>query len=75
MTLAAPRRPIAPRAARVVVTVLVVIAVVIAFLLPYLWILASSFKDQSSIFSDVAPLSWRRLWDEGWCLVKCIDFI
>lgn len=38
----------------------VVMALIITiFLLPYLWMVSSAFKDQSSIFSDVTPLSWR----------------
>lgn len=56
-------RPLlAPRVARSALTVLVILVVVVAFLLPYVWILSSSFKDQASIFSDVSPLSWRTFW-------------
>ncbi|THG33284.1 carbohydrate ABC transporter permease [Naasia lichenicola] len=50
------------RLSRAAVTVAVIAIVVIAFLLPYLWILSSSFKDQSTIFSDVSPLSWKTFW-------------
>lgn len=53
------------RLGRIVATIAVVIVVVIAFLLPYLWILASSFKSQNTIFSDVSPLSWRTFWPTG----------
>jgi len=53
------------RVGRVVVTIAVVVAVVVAFLLPYVWILSSSFKDQATIFSDVSPLSWRTFWPTG----------
>lgn len=50
---------------RVLVTLLVIAVVVVAFLLPYVWILSSSFKDQGSIFSDVSPLSWKTFWPTG----------
>jgi ABC-type glycerol-3-phosphate transport system permease component len=33
--------------------------VIVVFVVPYIWILASSFKSQVSIFKDVSPLSWR----------------
>ncbi|MFT4284277.1 MAG: carbohydrate ABC transporter permease [Protaetiibacter sp.] len=62
MTIALSRRRAAPRLTRIVVTVLVIVVVVIAFLMPYVWILASSFKDQATIFSDVSPLSWQTFW-------------
>lgn len=35
------------------------IALLVIFLVPFLWILASSFKSQAHIFADVSPLSWR----------------
>lgn len=34
-------------------------AILIIFLMPYLWMVASSFKPQAAIFSDISPLSWR----------------
>ena len=37
----------------------VLLAIIAFFLMPYAWIIASSFKPQSAIFRDLAPLSWR----------------
>lgn len=33
--------------------------IVVCFLAPYAWIVASSFKNQFTLFNDVSPLSWR----------------
>ncbi len=33
--------------------------IVVVFLLPYAWIVASSFKPQATIFRDLNPVSWR----------------
>jgi ABC-type glycerol-3-phosphate transport system permease component len=53
------------RPGRVLLTVLVILAVLVVFLLPYLWILSSSLKDQRTIFADVTPLSWKTFWPTG----------
>jgi multiple sugar transport system permease protein/putative chitobiose transport system permease protein len=37
----------------------VLLAIVAVFLMPYAWVIASSFKPQEMIFRDLAPLSWR----------------
>ncbi len=37
----------------------VLVAIIAFFLMPYVWIVASSFKQQSAIFADMRPLSWR----------------
>jgi len=38
----------------------VVIAIIVgAFLLPYLWMVSSAFKNQTAIFDDLNPLSWK----------------
>lgn len=47
------------RAARSTVYWLISAALMVIFLAPFLWILASSFKSQAHIFSDVSPLSPR----------------
>lgn len=39
--------------------VLVILLIVCCFLAPYAWIVASSFKNQLTLFGDVTPLSWR----------------
>jgi len=49
------RRP----AGRAVASGILILLIVIIFLLPYLWIVSSSFKTQGTIFKDVSPLSWR----------------
>ncbi|MBY6062218.1 carbohydrate ABC transporter permease [Microbacterium esteraromaticum] len=49
----------ATRRTRWVWGTLVMAVIVIIFLLPYLWMVASSFKSQTDIFADVTPLSWR----------------
>lgn len=38
---------------------LVLVLIALCFLAPYAWIVASSFKNQFTLFGDVAPLSWR----------------
>jgi len=45
------------RAARSTAYWLISLALIVIFLAPFLWILASSFKSQAHIFSDVMPLS------------------
>lgn len=38
----------------------VILVIVLAvFLLPYLWIVSSGFKQQTEIFRDMSPVSWR----------------
>jgi ABC-type glycerol-3-phosphate transport system permease component len=39
--------------------VLVILVIVCCFLAPYAWIVASSLKNQLTLFNDVSPLSWR----------------
>jgi ABC-type glycerol-3-phosphate transport system permease component len=38
---------------------LVIVIILCCFLAPYAWIVSSSFKNQLTLFNDVAPLSWR----------------
>lgn len=38
---------------------LVLLLILVVFLLPYAWVIASSFKPQGAIFRDLSPLSWR----------------
>lgn len=37
----------------------VLVVILAVFLLPYAWVIASSFKPQAAIFRDLSPLSWR----------------
>jgi len=39
--------------------ILIILAIIGCFLAPYAWIVASSFKNQLTLFGDVSPLSWR----------------
>ncbi|MGF0539977.1 carbohydrate ABC transporter permease [Agrobacterium sp. ES01] len=38
---------------------MVIVLIVGCFLAPYAWIVASSFKNQLTLFNDVTPLSWK----------------
>lgn len=38
---------------------LVIVLILCCFLAPYAWIVASSFKNQLTLFNDVTPLSWK----------------
>jgi multiple sugar transport system permease protein/putative chitobiose transport system permease protein len=49
----------ATRLARWIGGAAVLLAIIGFFLLPYVWIIASSFKPQTAIFADMKPLSWR----------------
>ncbi len=44
---------------------LILVLIVACFLAPYAWIVASSFKNQFTVFGDVTPLSWRAFWPVG----------
>ena len=44
---------------RLLVGGVILVVILAVFLLPYAWVIASSFKPQSAIFSDLSPLSWR----------------
>ncbi|KQQ08237.1 carbohydrate ABC transporter permease [Rathayibacter sp. Leaf296] len=44
---------------RVLGSALVILVIVAVFLGPFLWMVVSGLKTQNSIFSDVAPISWR----------------
>jgi ABC-type glycerol-3-phosphate transport system permease component len=37
----------------------ILVVIICVFLLPYLWMVASGFKDQSHIFADLSPFSWK----------------
>lgn len=50
------------RIGRIFAVAAIVAVIVACFLAPYVWIVASSFKNQFSVFGDVSPLSWRAFW-------------
>jgi ABC-type glycerol-3-phosphate transport system permease component len=47
------------RLLRVVVSAALLVVIVVVFLLPYAWIVASSFKPQARIFRDLNPVNWH----------------
>lgn len=49
----------ASRVWHVVWTTAVIVLIVVVFFLPFLWMVVSGLKTQSSIFSDVVPISWK----------------
>src|SRR5262245_53923981 len=53
------------RAGRIVLS-LVAIACALAFLVPVLWLLASTFRSSAETFSSSSPLGWHVLWPENW---------
>ena len=54
-----PPGPGGPGPLRLIFAGLVLLAILVFFLVPYAWIVASSFKPQELIFRDLRPLSWR----------------
>lgn len=44
---------------------LVIALILCCFLAPYAWIVASSFKNQLTLFNDVTPLSWKAFFPVG----------
>lgn len=44
---------------RALFVALVIALILCCFLAPYAWIVASSFKNQLTLFNDVTPLSWK----------------
>ncbi len=52
------------RGAIIVATAAILAVIIVVFLLPYVWIVASSFKSQFAIFSDLYPVSWKTFWPE-----------
>lgn len=57
--------PLLPRLRRAVFLIGMAVLIAGCFLAPYLWIAASSFKNQFTVFGDVSPLSWRAFWPVG----------
>ena len=47
------------RALGIILGLCVLTVIIVLFLLPYVWIVASSFKPQFSIFRDLSPIGWR----------------
>jgi len=45
--------------ARIALSFLVIAIIIGAFLLPYLWMVSSAFKNQTAIFDELNPLSWK----------------
>ncbi|MBP2562116.1 multiple sugar transport system permease protein/putative chitobiose transport system permease protein [Neorhizobium galegae] len=47
------------RIRRTALTLLIILLIIACFLAPYAWVVASSLKNQFTVFGDVTPLSWR----------------
>ncbi len=56
-------------ASRLTLTVVAVL-VSLAFLLPVLWLLASTFRTATETFASSSPLSWHALWPQHFTLVN-----
>jgi putative chitobiose transport system permease protein len=56
-------------AGRVILTALAVV-VSLLFLLPVLWLLASTFRSSTETFASSSPLSWSVLWPKEWTLAN-----
>jgi ABC-type glycerol-3-phosphate transport system permease component len=54
-----PAKLFAFKTSRVVVSIVIVAVIICVFLLPYLWLVVSGFKDQAHIFADLSPFSWK----------------
>ncbi|MFC8824147.1 carbohydrate ABC transporter permease [Streptomyces sp. NPDC057137] len=55
------------RTGRVVLAVVAVL-VALAFLLPVLWLIASTFRSANETFASSSSLNWHMLWPEHWTL-------
>ncbi|QIQ06114.1 carbohydrate ABC transporter permease [Streptomyces liangshanensis] len=62
--LTAPKRR---RTGRVVLTVLAVV-VALAFLVPVLWLIASTFRSSTETFANSSSMNWHMLWPAHWTL-------
>ncbi len=51
-------------------SILTALAVLIslAFLVPVLWLLASTFRSATETFASSSPLTWHVLWPQDWTL-------
>ena len=58
-----------PSVGRLVQTVLAVL-VSLAFLLPVIWLLASTFRSANETFATSTSISWHTLWPQQWTLVN-----
>ncbi|HEY4268448.1 MAG TPA: carbohydrate ABC transporter permease [Galbitalea sp.] len=57
------------RIGRVLLTVLAIV-ISLLFLLPVLWLIASTFRSSNETFASSSPLSWHVLWPEHWTLAN-----
>lgn len=58
--------------ARLVLTVLAA-AISLLFLLPILWLVASSLRSSVETFASASPLGWRTIWPERWTLANFVS--
>jgi putative chitobiose transport system permease protein len=57
------------RAGRTLLTVLAIV-ISLLFLLPVIWLLASTFRSSNETFASSSPLSWAVLWPQHWTLAN-----
>jgi putative chitobiose transport system permease protein len=55
------------RIGRILLTILAIV-ISLLFLLPVLWLLASTFRSSTETFASSSPLSWAVLWPQHWTL-------
>lgn len=55
------RSPVAlwGKARAIVFSLVILLLIVCLFLLPYFWMVSSGAKEQTNIFTDISPLSWK----------------
>jgi putative chitobiose transport system permease protein len=51
-----------------VVLIFISVLVALLFLLPVLWLLASTFRSATETFASSSPISWNVLWPQEWTL-------
>lgn len=59
---------------RAILTVLAVV-ISLAFLVPVLWLLASTFRSATETFASSAPLTWHVLWPQEWTLDNLVSAV
>ncbi|WP_025156717.1 carbohydrate ABC transporter permease [Leifsonia aquatica] len=58
-----------------VVLAVVAIGISLAFLVPVLWLVASTFRSATETFAASSPLSWQVLWPQDWTLDNLVSAV
>ena len=64
--------PLAKRAWRVIELILYVVIILI-FIVPFLWMFFGSLRDESEIFANLYPFSWKTIFPIQWTLKNYLD--